>query len=64
MSVKDIFDTMDYGTAPESAAEALAWLAEAGGQFGHYIGGSFTRPEPAFDARNPATGEALAALTR
>lgn len=64
MSVKDIFDTMDYGKAPESAAEALAWLAEAGGQFGHYIGGSFTRPEPAFDARNPATGEALAALTQ
>lgn len=64
MSVKDIFDTMDYGTAPEAAAEALAWLAEAGGQFGHFIGGNFTKPQPAFDARNPATGEVLAALTQ
>ena len=30
MSVADIFDTMDYGTAPESAAEALAWLVDQG----------------------------------
>lgn len=28
MTVKEIFETMDYGTAPESAAEALAWLVE------------------------------------
>ena len=27
MSVKEIFETMEYGPAAESASEALAWLA-------------------------------------
>ena len=30
MSIKEIFETMDYGPAPESAAEALAWLVDQG----------------------------------
>jgi aldehyde dehydrogenase (NAD+) len=29
MTIRDIFETMDYGPAPESAAEAQAWLATA-----------------------------------
>jgi len=37
MSVKEIFETMEYGTAPESAAEALAWLADRGGIAGPFI---------------------------
>ena len=28
MSVADIFETMDYGFAPETAAEALAWIVD------------------------------------
>ena len=64
MSVKDIFQTMDYGTAPESATEALAWLVDQGDRFGHFIGGGFTAPSVGFDARNPATGEVLATLTQ
>ena len=64
MSVTDIFDTMDYGTAPESAAEALAWLVDQGDRFGHFIGGSFTAPGDGFEARNPATGEVLATLSQ
>ena len=64
MSVKDIFETMEYGTAPESAAEALAWLADRGKRFGHFIGGSFTTPGEGFAAHDPATGEVLAMLSQ
>ena len=28
MTIKEIFASMDYGPAPESTAEALAWLAK------------------------------------
>ena len=28
MNVSDIFEPMDYGPAPESSAEALAWLVD------------------------------------
>ena len=64
MSVKEIFETMDYGPAPESAAEALAWLIDQGDRFGHFINGTFTAPGDGFEARNPATGEVLATLTQ
>lgn len=64
MTVKEIFETMDYGPAPESAAEALAWLVDQGDRFGHFINGAFTAPGEGFDSRNPATGEVLATLTQ
>ena len=64
MTVKEIFETMDYGPAPESAAEALAWLVDQGDRFGHFIDGAFTAPGDGFDSRNPATGEVLATLTQ
>ena len=47
MTVKEIFETMDYGAAPESAAEALAWLVEGGDRFGHFIDGKMTAPATA-----------------
>ncbi|MCF6430673.1 aldehyde dehydrogenase family protein [Leisingera sp. MMG026] len=64
MTIKEIFDTMDYGPAPESAAEALAWLVDQGSRFGHFINGEFTAPGEGFDSKNPATGEVLATLTQ
>jgi aldehyde dehydrogenase (NAD+) len=64
MTVKEIFETMDYGPAPESAAEALAWLVDQGDRFGHFINGAFTTPGEGFDSRNPATGEVLATLSQ
>jgi len=65
MNTRDIFESMDYGTAPESAAEALAWLVDQGSRFGHFIGGAFTDVgADTFDSRNPATGEVLATLTQ
>ena len=64
MTVKDIFQSMDYGTAPENASEALAWIVDQGGQFGHFINGAFTEHGNGFDSTNPATGEVLATLTQ
>ncbi len=64
MSVKDIFDTMDYGPAPENNAEALAWLSDRGGVAGHYIGGKWGPLRDDFATNNPATGEKLAGVTK
>ncbi|WP_394195822.1 aldehyde dehydrogenase family protein [Litoreibacter albidus] len=64
MTVKDILETMDYGPAPESAAEAFAWLDGKSRQFGHFIDGKFTAPTQDFTSKNPATGEVLAGLSQ
>ncbi|MHA6263030.1 aldehyde dehydrogenase family protein [Arenibacterium sp. CAU 1754] len=64
MTVSEIFQSMDYGPAPESAEEALVWLVEQGDRFGHFIDGELTRPGQAFESHNPATGEVLATLTQ
>lgn len=64
MTIKDIFETMDYGPAPEAAGDALAWIVDQGGKFGHFIDGAFTAPGAGFDSKNPATGEVLATLTQ
>ncbi|MEM7642662.1 MAG: aldehyde dehydrogenase family protein, partial [Pseudomonadota bacterium] len=64
MTVSEIFDTMEYGTAPESAAEAMEWIAKYGGRFGHFIDGSFTPAQNTFETRNPARGSALAEISQ
>ena len=64
MTIKQIFDTMDYGPAPESAAEALAWIAGFKGRFGLFINGAFTKPGLTFETRNPANGTVLAEVTQ
>ncbi|MCR9273998.1 MULTISPECIES: aldehyde dehydrogenase family protein [Mameliella] len=64
MSIKEIFESMDYGPAPESAGDALAWIVDQGSRFGHFINGAFTEAGEGFDSRNPATGEVLATLTQ
>jgi aldehyde dehydrogenase (NAD+) len=64
MNVQDIMDTMDYGPAPESSAEAMAWLDGHGRKFGQFIGGTWTKPGKTFDSRNPATGEVLAKINQ
>lgn len=64
MNVPEIFETMDYGPAPESAAEALAWLVDGGDRYGHFIDGAMTEPKDCFTSKNPATGEVLASLSQ
>src|SRR5690348_77987 len=62
-SVAEIFQTMEYGPAPESEKEALGWLAKHERVFGHYIGGEWTEPGDVFDVINPATNAPLARVT-
>ena len=64
MTIKDIFESMDYGPAPESATEAHAWLEERGGIAGHFIGGKWGALRDDFATNNPATGEKLAGVTK
>ena len=64
MTVRDIFDSMAYGPAPESNAEALAWIAKHQGRFGHWIDGAFTAAGETFETKNPATGKVLAEVTQ
>lgn len=63
-NVREIFDSMAYGPAPEGNAEVLAWIAGHQGRFGHWISGAFTAPGPVFESRNPATGRVLAEVTQ
>ena len=64
MSVREIFESMEYGPAPESAADALAWIVDQGSRLGCFIDGAFTDPGTTFETRNPATGEVLAEITQ
>ncbi len=64
MNIPEIFETMDYGPAPESDKEARAWIAKHDGRFGHFIGGSFTAPGDTFATKNPATGQELAQVSQ
>ncbi len=64
MTIKEIFDAMSYGPAPEGNAEALAWIAGHGGAFGHFIDGPSRRPSRDFETRNPATGAVLATVSQ
>ena len=41
MSLKDKFESMDYGPAPEEGTQAQAWLDAHGRKFGHFIGGEW-----------------------
>ncbi len=60
MTIAEIFETMEYGPAPEDAAEALKWIEGHGGKFGQFIGGGFTKPNKLFTSKNPANGKLLA----
>ncbi len=64
MTVRDIFDSMDYGPAPESASEALAWIAGHRGRFGHWIDGGWTDVGQTFATMNPARAAHLADVTQ
>ncbi|WP_116134279.1 aldehyde dehydrogenase family protein [Tropicimonas sp. IMCC34043] len=62
--IATIFETLEYGPAPESDAEAQAWLASHNRAFGHFIDGAFTLPAEGFDSLNPATGALLASVSQ
>jgi aldehyde dehydrogenase (NAD+) len=61
--IAQIFETLEYGPAPESPQPALDWLAAHGNKFGHYIDGKWTKPGRLFSSDNPATGKSLAMVS-
>ncbi|HEY2025767.1 MAG TPA: aldehyde dehydrogenase family protein [Gemmatimonadaceae bacterium] len=63
-SVREIFQTMEYGPAPEADAPAREWLEAHASRFGHFIDGRWTKPSHTFDVSNPATGRTLAAVSQ
>ena len=63
-SVREIYDTMEYGPAPEGDGAAREWLAKHDAKFGHYIGGAWTRPSALFDVGNPATAKRIAQVSQ
>jgi aldehyde dehydrogenase (NAD+) len=61
MNVMEIFETMDYGPAPESPTPVLTWLKERQ-PFGLFINGQWVKPSSGkyLDSVNPSTGKPLA----
>ena len=63
-SVREIYDTMDYGPAPEGDGAVREWLEKHDAKFGHYIAGVWTRPSALFDVSNPATAKRIAQVSQ
>ncbi|HEV8357298.1 MAG TPA: aldehyde dehydrogenase family protein, partial [Gemmatimonadales bacterium] len=65
-SIREAFDTMAWGPAPESPATAEAWLGRHNASFGHLIGGAWVQPSEGarFATINPATGAELARVAQ
>jgi aldehyde dehydrogenase (NAD+) len=61
MNVTEIFETMEYGPAPESPTLVLDWLKERQ-PFGLFINGQWVKPASGkyLDTINPSTGKPLA----
>ena len=63
--VAEIFQTMNYGPAPEQSDYVIDWLQQHQSGFELFIGGEWRQPKtasPAIASRNPATGETLGSL--
>ena len=65
-AIREAYESLDYGPAPESDAAARAWIAREGPDFDHWIGG--TRVAPASGERlevfNPADGHSIARVAQ
>lgn len=60
MKVKEIFNTMAYGPAPESAAQANEFLDAHNRTFELFINGEWKKAEKHFETINPSNMEVLA----
>ena len=66
-TVAKIFETMEYGPAPESDAPVLEWLRQHdNGTFGHFIGGRWVAPADGqrFETINPSTKAVVARIAQ
>ncbi len=66
MTILDIYETMEYGPAPESAGPALDWITKHAGEFGLFIGGRWVQGTAGetFASMDPASGAELARITQ
>ena len=64
--VADVFETLEYGPAPESASPAMDWLEARGRRFGLYIGGEWVEGASGetFPTHRPSDGSVLAEVTQ
>lgn len=64
MKVASIFESMEYGPAPESKEQAEKWLKEHGPQFKQYINGKWVTPKTGkyIISRNPCSQQKLASI--
>ncbi len=65
-TVREIFETMEYGPAPEAPDLALGWLKEHQNRFHPFIGGRFKDASNAqtFASINPRNGKPIATVTQ
>ena len=65
-TVASIFETMEWGPAPEASGPALDWIRARNGTFGLCIGGKWVAPAAGetFETINPATRAVLARIAQ
>ena len=65
-TIPELFESMEWGPAPEAPAKANAWLDGHQRTFGHLIGGSEVAPSDGqhFETVNPATRQILARVAQ
>jgi aldehyde dehydrogenase (NAD+) len=65
-TIAEIFESLEYGPAPESTKPAEAWLEARGRTFGHFIGGAWRDPAGGehFETSNPASNRPLARIAQ
>jgi aldehyde dehydrogenase (NAD+) len=65
-SIAEIFETMEYGPAPESASLANRWLDERDRTMKLFVGGEWREPKAReyFETTNPADGRTLARVAQ
>jgi aldehyde dehydrogenase (NAD+) len=66
MTAAEVFETMEYGPAPESSSAAKSWIEKHGCAFALFIDGDWRAPATGttFATTNPATGESLATIAQ
>ena len=65
-TVARVFETLEYGPAPEAAGPAQQWLESHGRNFGLFVNGQWIKPQAgeSFETINPATTEPLARVAQ
>jgi aldehyde dehydrogenase (NAD+) len=65
-TVREVFETMEYGPAPEAADLALQWIEQHEKTFHPFVGGKFVPPrqDQYFESIDPRSGKVLARIAQ